>query len=112
MLPFLSFFSQPYGRGWKRANCTRSIFEDRLQLISLMQIGNLQERTLESGHEEVDILVDQEHTLLPIEIKAGQTIAAGFFERFSSLTGNTIETAALVFGGTQGQTRDKISIYP
>lgn len=67
---------------------------------------------LESRHEEVEILVDQEHTLLPIEIKAGQTIAAGFLERFSSLTGNTIETAALVFGGTQGHTRDKISIYP
>ena len=67
-----------------------------------------------AGHE-VDVLVDRGKTLLPIEIKSGQTIAADFFEglhRFSSLAGNTVETAALVFGGTQGQTRHKISVYP
>jgi len=67
-----------------------------------------------AGHE-VDVLVDQGHMLLPIEIKSGQTIASDFFEglhRFSSLAGNTVETAALVFGGTQEQTRHKISVYP
>ena len=67
-----------------------------------------------AGHE-VDALVDLGHTLLPIEIKSGQTIAADFFEglhTFSALAGNTVETAALVFGGTQGQTRHKISVYP
>ncbi len=67
-----------------------------------------------AGHE-VDVLVDLGHTLLPIEIKSGQTIAADFFEglhTFSALAGSTVETAALVFGGMQGQTRHKISVYP
>jgi len=63
----------------------------------------------------VDVLIDQGKTLLPIEIKSGQTIAADFFEglhTFSALAGSTVETAALIFGGTQAQTRHKISVYP
>ena len=67
-----------------------------------------------AGHE-VDVLVDQGQTLMPIEIKSGQTVATDFFDglrTYLALAGKKSKSSALVYGGTRAQTRDKVTVYP
>ncbi|MDH5585403.1 MAG: ATP-binding protein [Nitrospirota bacterium] len=69
----------------------------------------------DSSGNEVDVLVDQGHTLMPIEIKSGQTVVADFFEgltKFSILAGKKASTPSLIYGGEHVQTREKIAVYP
>ncbi len=61
-----------------------------------------------SGHE-VDVLIEQGMTLIPVEIKSGQTVAQDFFraiEGWRQVSGQTGGEAWLVFGGSRGQERD------
>lgn len=65
-----------------------------------------------SGHE-VDILVDQGHQVLPIEVKAGQTVATDFFKpvhRWQELAGILAGEASLIYGGSQSQRRSKARV--
>ncbi len=67
-----------------------------------------------TGHE-VDILIEQADKLLPIEIKSGQTVASDFFDslkKFQKLAGDSVGSAALIYGGVQGQQRETVKVVP
>lgn len=60
-----------------------------------------------SGHE-VDVLIEEADRLVPVEIKAGQTVARDYFrnlEQWKKLAGRVSGKAWLVYGGDKGQTR-------
>ena len=67
-----------------------------------------------TGHE-IDILIEQADKLLPVEIKSGQTVASDFFDslkRFQKLAGDSVGSAALIYGGAQGQQRETAKVVP
>ncbi|MEE9343724.1 MAG: ATP-binding protein [Gammaproteobacteria bacterium] len=69
----------------------------------------------DSAGNEVDILIEQGNQLLPVEIKSGQTLVSEFFDgvkKYMALAGDASAKAALVYGGSQAQERDAISVYP
>lgn len=62
-----------------------------------------------TGHE-VDCMIDQGVRLIPIEIKSGETIGAGFFsglEYWNKLVGADSADTYLVYGGQENQSREK-----
>ncbi len=67
-----------------------------------------------AGHE-VDLIADHGETLLPVEIKAGSTIASDWFrplQRWCDLAGPVAEKAWLVYGGDQACTRSGVRVLP
>lgn len=59
---------------------------------------------------EIDCIIDQGTTMIPIEIKAGITINADYFsglEHWSALAGIPQEQGFVVYAGTENQTRSK-----
>ncbi len=69
----------------------------------------------DSTGNEIDILIDEGIDLLPLEIKAGQTIASDFFKglRFwEKISGSTEQQSALVYGGSESYFRSGTYIYP
>lgn len=59
---------------------------------------------------EVDCLIDQGIRQIPIEIKSGETIGAGFFsgiEFWNNLTQSDPINSFLVYGGSENQSRSK-----
>lgn len=61
-----------------------------------------------NGLIEVDCLADTGNTLVPIEIKAGETISGSFFSgitKFNELSGTNSEDNYIVYGGTSKQSR-------
>ncbi|MBM4044619.1 MAG: ATP-binding protein [Planctomycetes bacterium] len=65
--------------------------------------------------EEIDLIADHGEKLLPVEIKAGSTIAADWFEplrRWQALAGAATEPPWLVYGGDQRQTRSGVEALP
>ena len=68
----------------------------------------------DSTGNEIDIIVDKGNELVPVEIKAGQTIASDFFKgiRFwKKLVKDDKLRAALVYGGERSYIRSDIYIY-
>jgi predicted AAA+ superfamily ATPase len=66
------------------------------------------------GHE-VDVIVERGETLIPIEIKSGQTIAGDSFNGlmyWQNLAGKRAGPGALVYGGKECYRRDGITVYP
>ncbi len=62
---------------------------------------------------EVDCLVEQGQTLLPLEIKAGRTITRDFFkgvDYFARLAGERAAKPCLVYGGSENQERTKARV--
>lgn len=62
---------------------------------------------------EVDLIIDKGQTLLPVEIKSGQTIATDFFkslDKWSGLAGDMAEQPCLVYGGKENQSRGKYKV--
>lgn len=62
---------------------------------------------------EVDLLYPQGHQFIPIEIKAGQTIASDFFTQLEKLTNLVPETfldGMLVYSGTDEHTRRAVDV--
>ncbi len=61
-----------------------------------------------TGHE-IDCIIDRLGTeLIPVEIKAGRTIAGDFFKNnqyFNKLSGQTPERSFIVYGGDKHQKR-------
>lgn len=67
-----------------------------------------------TGHE-VDLLIEQGATLVPVEIKSGQTVAADFFngiETWRRISGQADAEAWIVFGGEHEQTRGAVHVLP
>jgi len=63
---------------------------------------------------EVDLIVDCGDTLIPVEIKSGQTVVADFFralDYWRRLAGDTQQAAALVYGGDESQKRRESVVY-
>ena len=63
-----------------------------------------------NGHE-IDLLVEENGSLLAIECKAGQTVATDWFggiEKFLDITGS--DQAWLIYGGDQKQQRKRVSV--
>ena len=68
----------------------------------------------DSGGNEIDIIFDHGSELMPLEIKAGQTIASDFFKgiRFwEKLVKDDKPRAALVYGGERSYIRSDTYIY-
>jgi len=68
----------------------------------------------DSSGNEIDIVIDHGDRLIPVEIKAGQTIASDFFKgiRFwKKLTEDSGESAAMVYGGDRSFIRSDTHIY-
>jgi len=69
----------------------------------------------DSTGNEIDILIDQGDELIPLEIKAGQTINPDFFKgiRFwKKLANASNQPAAVVYGGDRTQIRSGIHVVP
>lgn len=65
-----------------------------------------------SGHE-IDCMVETGEFLLPIEIKSGMTVTRDYFKGlnyWSKISGTPAEKMYLVYGGTAGQTRNKMNV--
>ena len=68
----------------------------------------------DSSGNEIDVVIDHGDRLIPVEIKAGQTIASDFFKgiRFwKKLTEDSEQSAALVYGGDRSFVRSDTHIY-
>lgn len=66
------------------------------------------------GHE-IDLLVELDNGLLPIEIKSGQTVAEDAFANlhfWRGLAGATAKGAVLVYGGTRAYRRSGVNVVP
>ena len=64
---------------------------------------------------EVDVLIDRGDSLVPVEIKAGQTVASDFFSglsRWLALAGSRAGKPWLVYGGDQCHTRRGTEVVP
>jgi predicted AAA+ superfamily ATPase len=60
-----------------------------------------------SGHE-IDCILEQGSTLIPIEIKSGATLNSDFFTnltKWNHLAKQSPETSYVVYGGTENQVR-------
>ena len=67
-----------------------------------------------AGHE-VDILVEQGATLIPVEVKSGQTVVPDFFanlESWSRIAGQAGGRPWLVYGGDRRQSRSSAEVLP
>ena len=67
----------------------------------------------DSNGNEVDLIIDQGTQLMPIEIKAGATIAKDFFtnlDKWLSLSGNLSINPTLVYGGEASYQHKKNSV--
>lgn len=67
-----------------------------------------------SGHE-VDVLVEQGGTLIPVEVKSGQTVVADFFrglEKWAEIAGDAGGRPWLVYAGAQRQSRSSVEVVP
>jgi len=64
---------------------------------------------------EVDLLLEEGLDLTPVEIKSGQTIVPDYFKglkKWCALSGSADRPAMLVYGGSNGQAAQNISIVP
>lgn len=64
---------------------------------------------------EVDVLIDEGDTMIPVEIKAGTTLNSDFFQglrRWTALAGEAAAPGRLVYGGEQRQSRGAHAAIP
>lgn len=64
---------------------------------------------------EIDLLMDEGSSLIPVEIKSGQTLAADFLtalKKWCVLSGTPDRPAVLVYGGDQELSNHNVSIVP
>jgi len=69
----------------------------------------------DSTGNEIDVIIDEGDSLIPMEIKAGQTVASDFFKgiRFwKKLVKNDEQRAALMYGGDKSYIRSDTFVYP
>jgi hypothetical protein len=68
----------------------------------------------DSAGNEIDIILDHGDELIPVEIKAGQTIASDFFngiKYWQKLVKSETQNTALVYGGDRSYVRSGTFIY-
>jgi hypothetical protein len=68
----------------------------------------------DSTGNEIDVIINGGDDLIPVEIKAGQTVASDFFKgiRFwKKLVKNDDQQAALVYGGDMSYIRSNTYVY-
>jgi uncharacterized protein len=73
------------------------------------QLPNLYFWRDKSGHE-IDCLLDKGKSLLPIEIKSGETLNSDYFSgliKWNALTGNSTSNSYVVYGGKERQERSQ-----
>jgi len=66
-----------------------------------------------SGNE-IDLVVDRGGTLVPVEIKSGQTVASDFFSglrKWASIAGKAGGPLHLVYGGDKSHIREGVSVH-
>jgi predicted AAA+ superfamily ATPase len=64
--------------------------------------------------EEVDVLIEQGETLMPVEIKSGQTFNPDFLtglHKWARYAGPVAQPAHLVYGGAGNMTRSGVSVH-
>jgi len=69
----------------------------------------------DSTGNEIDVIIDEGDNLIPLEIKAGQTVTSDFFKgiRFwRKLSADNEKRAALVYGGDETYIRSETYVYP
>jgi hypothetical protein len=69
----------------------------------------------DSTGNELDVIIDEGDSLIPMEIKAGQTVTSDFFKgiRFwRKLSTANEQWAALVYGGDDSYIRSETYVYP
>lgn len=69
----------------------------------------------DSNHVEVDLLCEVGRTLIPIEIKAGQTISSDYFKgltAFGRVVNDCAGKGIVVYGGVSGQRRTQGIVIP
>lgn len=67
----------------------------------------------DSHGNEVDLLIERGGHLMPVEIKAGQTLNRDFFkglERWMKLAGRLAQHPTLIYGGTEAQQRKQVRV--
>lgn len=67
----------------------------------------------DSNGNEVDVIIDMGTSLMPVEIKSGQTVSQDYFrglERWLRLAGSKAASPMLVYGGTESHTHKGIHI--
>ncbi|MDQ6965812.1 MAG: DUF4143 domain-containing protein, partial [Mariprofundaceae bacterium] len=63
---------------------------------------------------EIDLIIEREGRLIPVEIKSGQTLTSGFFKglnRWMMLAGEEGAHASLVYGGDDVQERSGAHVF-
>jgi uncharacterized protein len=68
----------------------------------------------QTGHE-IDLIIEEAGNLYPVEIKSGQTVSSDMLDGLRwwlNLTGRPPESATLVYGGNEHQTRQGIAVRP
>lgn len=66
----------------------------------------------DNSGNEIDLLVERGDRLLPVEIKAGQTIAGDWFATLGKFAGWSGEKEnCLIYGGSQRQSRNGIEVF-
>lgn len=66
-----------------------------------------------AGAHEIDLLLDQGASLVPVEIKSGRTITSNYFDAlkyFQPLSGVQPENSYLVYGGDETQQRSQATV--
>jgi predicted AAA+ superfamily ATPase len=69
----------------------------------------------DSSGNEVDLVLEFGSSVFPVEIKGGVTISRDYFKGLRSFEKNNLELplgGAIIYGGTETQVRDNITVYP
>ena len=67
----------------------------------------------DSNGNEVDVIVDQGTTLMPIEIKSGKTVARDSFsglDKWRTLAGVNAIEPTLIYGGNEGYSHNGVKV--
>jgi hypothetical protein len=67
----------------------------------------------DSHGNEVDVIVEQGHRLMPIEIKSGRTVTREFFtglEKWNALAGDSVIQPTLIYGGEESFSHKGIQV--
>ncbi|MDO9529220.1 MAG: ATP-binding protein [Syntrophales bacterium] len=62
---------------------------------------------------EIDVLIEEGNTLMPVEIKSGQTITRDYFtglRKWRKITGSSEDPQYLVYGGDENQVRSGVNV--
>ncbi len=67
----------------------------------------------DSSGNEVDVIIEKAGKLLPLEIKAGQTVVSDYFkgfEHWKNIAGDRAGKMYLVYGGQRSQKRSQVEV--